>query len=68
MDETTARTQPRPFGGEDWFDPLEGAVASAFVASSRRCWRPNWKRPCSAAAMPAGAPRKGTVTAIVSAN
>ena len=26
MDETTARTEPQPFGGEDWFDPLEGAV------------------------------------------
>jgi transposase-like protein len=26
MDETTARAEPQPFGGEDWFDPLEGAV------------------------------------------
>src|SRR6201987_4941629 len=26
MDETTARTIPQPFRGEDWFDPLEGAV------------------------------------------
>jgi putative transposase len=26
MDETTARTEPQPFRGEDWFDPLEGAV------------------------------------------
>jgi len=26
MEETTATTEPRPFRGEDWFDPLEGAV------------------------------------------
>src|ERR1700752_2696488 len=26
MDEPTARTEPQPFRGEDWFDPLEGAV------------------------------------------
>jgi putative transposase len=26
MEETTATTIPQPFRGEDWFDPLEGAV------------------------------------------
>jgi putative transposase len=26
MDQTTARPEPQPFGGGDWFDPLEGAV------------------------------------------
>ncbi len=26
MEETTATTAPQPFRGEDWFDPLEGAV------------------------------------------
>lgn len=26
MDETTATSAPLPFRGEDWFDPLEGAV------------------------------------------
>ncbi len=26
MEETTARIAPQPFRGEDWFDPLEGAV------------------------------------------
>jgi len=26
MEETTATTEPQPFRGEDWFDPLEGAV------------------------------------------
>src|SRR5436309_2698505 len=26
MEETIATTEPRPFRGEDWFDPLEGAV------------------------------------------
>src|SRR5437763_14720837 len=26
MEETIATTEPQPFRGEDWFDPLEGAV------------------------------------------
>src|SRR5260221_14270462 len=26
MEETTATPEPQPFRGEDWFDPLEGAV------------------------------------------
>ena len=36
MDETTARTEPQPFRGEDWFDLWKGPFASAFVASSRK--------------------------------
>ena len=40
----------------------KGPFASAFVASSRKCWRPNWKRPRSAADMLGAALRTGIVS------
>ena len=67
MEETIATTEPQPFRGEDWFDPLEGRFASEFAASSRRCWRRNWTPPCSVAAMVVVARRMGIATATVSA-
>ena len=30
------------FLGTGWFDPIEEAIRSGFVASSRNSWMPNW--------------------------
>jgi len=69
MEETTATTEPRPFRGEDWFDPLEGAVRErirGFIEAM--LGRGNWTPPCSLAAMIVVARRMGIATATVSAN
>ena len=69
MDEIIARTEPQPFRGEDWFDPLEGAVRERIRGFTEEMLEAELEvRLRSAADMLGAALRTGIVMAIESVN